>query len=305
VGYDFLSVLERKATEGVRIIIILDAFGSFAMESASIDRLRIAGVEVLFFSYWFRRTHRKILIVDERVAFVGGVNIGQGFARWRDLQMRISGKIVRHILRSFARVYHECGGKNVALEGITPAPLLRKTRLWFIEHGVGKKRHELRLHYEKHIDGAHRTVVLVTPHLIPPRWLITCLHRAIARKVNVAIIVPKQSIPQVINRINYYYVSLFAKLGATCFLSDEMNHAKVMLIDDRLGTVGSQNLDTLSFEWNAEAGVFFDNARMIRDLRGIIQKWMEDAKPFAVATSPSHWYDVVLALCLRLFQATP
>ncbi len=305
IGYDFLSELKRKAHEGVRVIVILDALGSFGLSNIFIDQLRVAGAEVLFFSYWFRRTHRKILIVDEQMAFLGGVNIAHRFARWNDLQVRVSGKVVRHILRSFIRVYHECGGKNPAFEKRSRLPLLRKARLWFIEHGVLGKRYALRKHYEEHIDGAERSVVLVTPYLTPKRWLISCLHRAIGRGVSVVLIVPKHTDYLMFDRINYYYVGLFSKLGASCFLGNEMNHAKVMLIDERVGTVGSQNLDTLSFEWNVEAGVFFDNQKMVRDLCRIINVWKGDTAPFTLTTHPPHWHDIALALFLRLFQQAP
>lgn len=305
VGYDFLSELERKAKEGVRVIVILDAFGSFGLDARLIDRMRMEGVEVLFFSYWFRRTHRKMLIIDEHIVFLGGVNIAHRFARWNDLQIRMSGKIVRHVLRSFIRIYRECGGKNTKLCEELPPPLLQKARLWFIEHGIGAKRHTLRKHYEEHIDGALRSAVIVTPYLLPHRWLIACLERAIRRGVTVTIIAPRYTDYRILDRINFYYVNLLSKLGAKCFFSDEMNHAKVMLIDDRLGTIGSQNLDVLSFGWNVEAGVFFDNPRMVRDLCFIVKKWKGVAIPFTPATHPPHWYDIALALLLRLFQRTP
>lgn len=304
-GYDFFSELERKARDGLRVIVVLDIFGSFGLSNTFIDRLRKAGSEVLFFSYWFRHTHRKILIVDESLAFLGGVNIAHRFARWNDLQVRVSGKIVRHVLHSFARVYHECGGKNPRFRDEAGLPITKKTRLWFIEHGIGGKRYALRKHYEEHIDGARRSIVVVTPYLLPHRWLITCLHRAINRKIDVTIIAPKHTDYRILDRINYYYIGLFSKLGAHCFLSDKMNHAKVMFIDDRLGTVGSQNLDILSFDWNVEAGVFFDKSKMVRDLRLIIEKWKRDASPFAPTTHPPHWYDIALALLLRFFQPMP
>lgn len=301
-GYDFLSELERKARERVRVVVILDAFGSFVFKNVLINRLRSAGAEVLLFSYWFRRTHRKILVVDETLAFLGGVNIAHRFAHWNDLQVRVSGKIVPHVLRSFMRIYHECGGKNLALREETQPPLLKKARLWFIEHGIGSKRHALRRHYEEHIDGARQSVVLVTPYLLPHRWLISCLERAINRGVAVTIMVPKETDVRVHGRLNYYYIELFTRLGATCFFGGKMNHAKVMLIDDRMGTVGSQNLDALSFDWNVEAGVFFDNPHMVRDLCVIIERWKQDAEPFSAKRHSPHWYDIVVAMILRLFQ---
>ena len=304
-GYDFLSELERKAREGVRVIVILDAFGSFGLSPALIDRLRNAGAEVLFFSYWFRRMHRKILIVDEATAFLGGVNIARRFAQWKDLQIRVTGKIVRHVLRSFVRVYHECGGIDPLLHDEEHLPLLKKTRLWFIEHGIGSKRYALRKHYEEHINGAKRSVVIVTPYLLPHRWLISCLHRASSRGVKVEIIIPKYTDHRALDRINYYYVNLFSKLGAICLLSEEMNHAKVMLIDDAVGTIGSQNLDALSLEWNAEAGMFFNNPHMVRHLSSIIKIWKKSVSPFTPGSWPAHWYDIALALVLRIFQPLP
>lgn len=303
--YDFLSELMRKAKEGVRVVVILDAFGSFALANALIDQLRIAGVEVLFFSYWFRRMHRKILIVDERVAFLGGVNIAHRFAHWNDLQVRVSGVIIRHVLRSFIRVYHECGGRNPAFAGMTRPPLVKKARLWFIEHGIGSKRYTLRKHYEEHMNNAQWSIVVVSPYLLPHHWLITCIHRAIIRGVQVTIMIPRQTDYPIFDRINYYYVALFSTLGATCLLGETMNHAKVMLIDEHIGTVGSQNLDALSFDWNAEAGVFFDNPKMVHGLERIIKGWESAAVPFTRATHPPHWYDIALALLLRLFQPVP
>ncbi len=300
-GYDFLSELEKKAREGVRVISVFDAFGSSALSSAAVNHLRSAGAEVLFFSFWFRRLHRKVLIVDETVGFVGGVNIGKHYARWRDLQVRVGGKIVRTLVRSFARIYRESGGKNPAFRESHYTPILTKARLWFVERGIGERRHTLRRQYAEHIDGAQSSLVLVTPYLVPRRWLVARLHQAILRGVRVEIIVPEHTDYRFVDRINYYYLRLFAKLGATCLLSREMNHAKAMLSDERIGMVGSHNLDALSFHWNEEAGVFFDNPGMVRKLRRILDMWEKGAVRFETKTYRPDWIDTLLAVLLRLF----
>lgn len=301
-GYDFLSELERKAREGLRVIVVLDAFGSFGFTPILVDRLRNAGAEVLFFSYWFRRTHRKILILDETIAFLGGVNISNYSALWGDLQLRISGKkVVRHVLRSFARIYRECGGKNPALKERGKPRLFRKTRLWFIEHGIGK-RFALRKHYEEHVDSARSSVILVTPYFLPHHWLIASIHRAIERGVLVEIIVPKLTDYKIIDRINHYYFDFFTKLGAKCYFADEMNHAKVMLIDKERGTVGSNNIDALSFDWNVESGVFFEDPEMVQDLAKIIEDWKRHSVIFTAAQNPHRWHDTLFAAVLRFFQ---
>lgn len=299
LGYDFFSALEKKAHEGLRVIVVLDAFGSYGLALGGIDRLRKAGAEVLFFSSWFRRLHRKVLILDEQTAFVGGVNISNTFAKWRDLQMRMSGKIIPSVVRSFARVYRECGGKNPDVNEGKRMPVLKKTRTWLIGHGIGGKKYSLRRHYEKHISEAKHSIVLVTPYLVPHRWLIAHLHQAMLRGVSVKIIAPEHTDHKIINQINYYYLGLFKRLGAECVLSIEMNHAKAMLVDNRVGTVGSHNLDTLSFNWNAEAGVFFDNPGIVRKLNRIIENWENTAVPFNKKMHTPRRFNVFLAIILR------
>jgi cardiolipin synthase len=301
-GYDFLAALEEKSHEGVRVILILDAFGSYSLSSSVTAHLRKSGAEVLFASFWFRRLHRKVLIIDDATAFVGGVNISSRYARWKDLQVRVKGKIVQSLTRSFARVYRECGGKNPIFKDMESSLIFTKARLWLIEHGIGGKQYSLRKHYEKHINEAAHSLVLVTPYLVPHRWLIAHLHQAILRGVRVEIIAPERTDHgYVMDRINYYYLNLFTKLGAKCFLSREMNHAKAMLVDERVGTVGSHNLDALSFNWNEEEGVFFENPSMVRKLFQIIEMWEKTAISFNAKTHPSGRLGAFFALILRMF----
>lgn len=304
-GYDFLSELEIKARAGIRVVVILDAFGSFGLANESIERLKSAGAEVRLFSYWLRRTHRKMLIIDEWSVFLGGVNISEQFARWKDLQVRVSGRVAKIAVRSFARIYRECGGKNPALIFVNEPKLWSRARTWFIESGVQKKFRGLRTHYEEHIDGARHSIVLVTPYLIPHPWMVAHLHRVVMRGVTVTIIIPKTTDHAYLDRINYYYASRFEKIGVRCLLGREMNHAKVMLVDDRVGTMGSQNLDTLSFDWNVESGIFFDNKHMVAELKKITALWMSEALPFPSDTYIPRWYDILFAFLLRMFQRTP
>ncbi len=296
-GYDFLSILEKKARQGVKIVLILDSLGSFGLSSASVRSLREAGAEVLFFSYWFRRLHRKILIIDERIAFLGGVNISGAFAPWKDMQVRITGRRILAVsLRSFSHVYKECGGKNPELLlRYDKKPLFRKAKAWYAEHGIGGKWLEIKKQYESHIETAKEKIILVTPYFFPRRWMVARLHEAILRGVRVEIIIPQNTDHgRIMNRINYFQLSSFIKLGAVGYLSHEMNHAKILLIDDSVGMVGSGNLDPISFGWNAEAGVFFTRPVMIRDLRKILEEWKAEASFFTPEMFISRWSDILL-----------
>ncbi len=302
-GFDFISELERKAKEGVKVVLILDSLGSYDLKAASIDRLRIAGVEVLFFSHFWKRTHRKLLIVDEYMVFIGGVNISRHFAPWRDLQVRLSGtRFARNALMSFRKVYLSLKGKDPYLLSLKQTPTLLRAKLWFIEHGVHAKRNTLRNYYEQHIDAATKNIILVTPYFIPRRWLIAHLHTAILRGVKVTVIIPKETDHAIIDRVNYRYLSLFQNMGASCLVSNTMNHAKAMLIDDKYAIVGSQNLDALSFEHNIEGGVFFEEKRMVEQLAAIIDTWKKEAKTLDHLPR-FRWYDVLVALLLPFFES--
>jgi cardiolipin synthase len=301
-GFDFVSELEKKSTEGVQVVIVLDVVGSSDLSSVAIERLRSAGVEVLFFKFWFQRTHRKLLIVDEKVAFVGGVNISPRYALWNDLQMQISGKIVFPVVQSFARAYDACGGTDKILIAKGKIPILKRTKMWFIEHGLLGKRFEMRKHYEGSISSAKESVVLVTPYFLPNRWLIIAIRNAILRGVKIEIIVPRQTDFKTVNRLNAYYLSIFSKLGAHCLYLNKMNHAKIMMVDNKTAIIGSQNLDALSFDWNVEAGVSFDKPILIRDLGRILSRWKYDAVPFDATMKNIHWYDEVIVWFLRWIQ---
>jgi cardiolipin synthase len=305
-GQTFIRELIMASKRGVKVIMILDVFGSHSISNHSIDQLTSSGVEVLRYSFWFRRTHRKVLIVDEKIAFIGGVNIRKHFASWRDLQIRVTGKVVKSAIRSFTRIYAECGGKDNSLNIKQRKSIFKRTRQWFIERGIGRKSHLLKSYYESRIGNAKQSIILITPYLLPPRWFVAHLHQAVLRNVNVTILMPSASDHRLANRLNRSYASFLSGLGIKCYFSPgTMNHAKAMLIDGVEGVIGSQNLDLLSFEVNVEAGIFFTDKKTIHDLEKIIHKWMSESILFNPTSKDFHWYDVFGAYILRFFGLLP
>ena len=108
--YNFIQALINKAKEGIQVVLVLDAFGSKELTEHDIQSMEIAGVSVNFFSNWLRRTHRKIVMIDEKIAFFGGANIKKNTRKWLDLQIRIKGKIItKPFLKTFAYTYKMCG----------------------------------------------------------------------------------------------------------------------------------------------------------------------------------------------------
>jgi cardiolipin synthase len=304
-GNGFVAGLCDAARRGVEVKAVLDVVGSFSVWGGVADELRAAGAEVVYASFLFQRMHRKVLVVDDRVAFVGGVNIGKRYARWKDLQARVEGPIVDAIVRSFARAYRSCGGKGTIETKPHREGRLGRARLWFVDHGIGRRRHLMRRYYEERLAAAERSIELVTPYFIPPRWLLAQLHQAILRGASVEVVMPASTDYAWIDVLNRSFASHLVEVGGRCLIGTGMNHAKAMLIDRKEGAIGSQNIDLLSFHMNLEAGVFFEDPAMVRDLSAVIDKWKSEAKPFDPDRGVFSWYNIPLAFFLRLFGFLP
>ncbi|MFA7087883.1 MAG: phosphatidylserine/phosphatidylglycerophosphate/cardiolipin synthase family protein [Patescibacteria group bacterium] len=300
--HNFLGLLKEKARTGLEIVVIADAYGSSSLKNGVVDDLKSAGVEFIFFSHWFRHTHRKILIIDNKVAFIGGVNIEEKIRNWRDLQIRLQGNIVKPLLKSFAYAYEMAGGKKESVLKYSRLPLIKKIKAWITDNfSVTNKIYYLNDYYRRGIAGAVKTITIVTPYLLPPRWFIALLDNACRRGVSVEILIPQDTDIKPLNKVNYLNACRLAEYGVKVYSTPFMNHAKIMLIDGSEGVVGSQNIDILSFGFNIEAGVFFRQKDLVYDLIKIIERWKNDASFLEATRSRIKWYDKILILILKIF----
>jgi cardiolipin synthase A/B len=277
--YDFIGTLKEKSREGTEVVMVVDSLGSSGLKKEAIKDLRDSGVELLFFSSWLRRTHRKILIVDGKIAFLGGVNIKKNSMDWLDLQIRIaSPRLIKNISRSFAYTYEMSGGKNRGILKQRKRSVLKTIKAQFLEHWPNHRVYALEAYYQKKIISASKKIVIVTPYLTPPRWLMALLDGAIKRGVKVEIFIPRVTDVKVLNRVNKLYVNKLSEIGVEVYAQNKMNHAKVLIIDDEETLIGSQNLDVFSFRLSIESGVFIKDKALILDLNKIIDKWRKDSE---------------------------
>lgn len=284
-SHDFIGKLKEKASKGLKIVIVADAFGSKALKKEIVKEMQGAGIEFLFFSHWLRHIHRKVLIVDEKIAFIGGVNIGKRFSQWHDLQIKLQGRTVKTILRSFAYTYQMAGGKNKKIISYRNKKFTSKLKFWLLEHWPNKNIHTLKNHYVEKITKAEKSIQLTTPYFTPPRWLVSLLDDASRRNVKVEILIPEKVDWKIMNILNYRYMRSLHPLGINFYLQKEMNHAKLLVIDEKEALIGSQNLDLLSFELNLEAGVFSEDKKLLKELKLIIRQWKQNSIEF----KPSHY----------------
>ena len=301
VTHDFFGVIKERLQAGVKVVIVADAFGSLGLKKEAVNELRTAGAEFLFFSQLLRRTHRKILIVDEKIAFLGGVNINQKIIEWNDLQIRLKGRIVKPLLKTFAQGYKTCGGKNPEILKYKNGTLIKKIKSWVVDDWSSKNSSSLKDYYRQKIIEAKENIIIVTPYLIPPRWLMVLLDNAIHRGVTVEVVMPKFTDIIFIDRVNYNYASRLTALGVKFYFLPKMNHAKIFVIDNQEAMVGSSNFDVLSINVNAESGVFFNQKGVINDLLRIINRWKISAVPFDPKKRPLNLMDFLAKITLKLF----
>src|SRR3989344_4415982 len=308
ITHHLFETLKNKAREGLRVKIIVDRVGHLWYGSVNKDDFEAAGAEVLFFNRWFYRSHRKILVIDGATAFLGGVNVRGEYAKWLDLHVRLTGLLVRSLLHSFCRVYALAGGRDPAILEILRSAKVPKARKvlyraksCLIEHSPIKGRGVLRDYYRKKCGEAKKNIIIVTPYFIPHRWVVRVLRAAARRGVKIEVIIPSQTDTWLADQAHRVFAPDFQDFISFYFLP-EMNHAKVLLIDEREGMIGSNNLDARSFDFNLEASISFQRKDMIGDLKTILETWKKAAIPFVAAAYKKRWYDFLIRALVDILR---
>jgi cardiolipin synthase A/B len=301
-SHDFLGKLKEKAESGVRVVVVADAFGSKELKKEISKYIDTSKIEFIFFSHWLRHIHRKILIIDEKIAFIGGVNIGERFKNWNDLQIKLKGKIVNKILKSFAYTYEMSGGKDKKILEYRKKKISYKLKFWIIEHWPIKNIYSLKNHYIEKITNAKNSIRIATPYFTPPRWLISLLDDASRRKVKVEIIIPKKVDWKIMNLINYRYIQSLHPLGIKFYLMENMNHSKLLIIDDQESLVGSQNVDLFSFKINTEIGVFSKDKKLLRNLLEVFEEWKKNSSEFNPLKYKMKFMDYFILAIMKIIR---
>jgi cardiolipin synthase A/B len=264
-GDRFKAALTERARAGVKVRLIYDAVGSFGLPGAWVDELRAAGIEVIDFnpiSPWrarFRlshRDHRKVLVVDDAVAFTGGLNIANEYASeadggggWHDMHCRVTGPIVLDLARMFRRTWLRAGGADfppIRSAGTVP-PGSGTSFVRLLENSRRRQRPSFRRAYLHVIKNAREHVLLQNAYFLPDRGLRRALARAARRGVDVRVVVPGHSDVRVIAWAGLYILRKLARRGVKVLQwRGAMMHAKTAVVDATWSTIGSYNFDAMS-----------------------------------------------------------
>lgn len=273
IGRKFADALSARARDGVKVKVMVDWAGSIKMDDALIDQMSDAGAEVHQYRplRWYNigrlnnRTHRKLLVVDGKIGFTGGVGIAdlwEGHAQdpehWRDLHFRIEGPVVAQIQAAFNDNWIKTTG--VVLNGEAYFPPLHAVgnmdAHMFVASPAGGSE-SMHLMYLMSIAAAQRTIDLQAAYFVPDELMIKALVAARHRGVRIRVIVPGKHIDSEIVR-----VASKANWGELLLAGVEiheyqptMMHNKLLIVDGAMTSVGSTNFDERSFQLNDEASL--------------------------------------------------
>lgn len=303
IGNRVAEALMAKAREGVKVRIIYDSVGSFKTPRKFFRRLKECGIEAYpFFEVAFPpfgtrvnwRNHRKIVVIDGEIGYIGGMNIadryidgGKSFPLWRDLHLRITGPGVASLQQSFAVDWNFMGQPLLEEEmpHCEPQPDAI-TGVQLLTGGPVNQWMNLTLMFQQAISTARKLVWLQTPYFLPTEGLLHALQIASLSKVDVRIMLPRRSDSDMLRWASFSYIQECLRAGIKVYLYDKgMLHSKAIIVDDEFSTVGSTNFDFRSFEHNFEANLLVYSKEFNASLRS---QFLEDQHD-CIRVNPATW----------------
>src|SRR4051812_16977342 len=285
IGKSFADALSERARSGVKVHVILDWLGNQKMDEDQIAAMRKAGVEVEKYHppHWYtlnrlnNRTHRKLLVVDGKVGFTGGVGIADKWSghaqdpdHWRDTHFRIEGPAVAQMQAAFLDNWTKMTGNVLHTADYFPAiqPTGNQSAQVF-ESSVEGGSESMHLMYLLSPAAASRTIHLSMAYFAPDEVALQALIDALRRGVKVQIIVPGPiTDAQLVQSASRSQWGVLLQLGAEIYeYQPTMYHCKVLVVDGLWTSVGSTNFDNRSFRLNDEANLnVYDEALATRQI---------------------------------------
>jgi cardiolipin synthase A/B len=319
IAAEMAALLTRKAQQGVAVALLVDAVGSIGATPQVFEQLAEGGVAVCKFNplnplerpgYWGinHRNHRKVLVVDQEVAFTGGINIsstyssgssGAGRSRaprprddatvledgWRDTHIELRGPVVPAFAKGFQRVWQQQGCKGSLGRVTSPPPAAAGERVVkLIESDPRDEANRLYTALLAAIDAAQRSVHLTMAYFAPGQEMVDALANAARRGVDVALVLPGKSDFSLILHAGRSYYTQMLEAGVRLHeMDDAMMHAKTAVIDGVLSTVGSSNMDWRSFVMNNEVNVIVLGAEFGAQLEALFRRDLERSRTIEAA----------------------
>lgn len=293
-GSEFINLLMDKAREGVAVRVLYDYVGSYPFRSRVLKQMRAAGIEVHPFleltitTFAFRlnwRNHRKIVVIDGRVGYMGGMNIADRYVigdkkwiPWRDTHLRITGEAVAALQYTFAIDWSYTTHELLTLPTVAPVapPSSSGYVMQMMSSGPTSRWNNISFVFLKAITLAKRCVYIQTPYFLPSDSLLKALQSAALAGVDVCLMIPRSSDSMMLRHATGSYFKECLLSGIKIYqYKPTIMHAKVVIVDDEFVTTGSTNFDFRSFEHNFEFNALIYSREFNQKMKDIFFSDME------------------------------
>ena len=327
-GNDIMKILCQKAREGVDVKLIYDSIGSRKAPRRFFKKLEDAGGQVgEFFPPFMHirlinlklnyRNHRKVVVVDGKIGYTGGINIrndhlglDKKLKPWRDTHIRVEGAGVYALQNIFLDDWRYCKNDNTPLRlylenGYFPSPSIKgNATTQLVTSGPDSAVPKILEAYVKMITNAKKRVYIQTPYFIPDDVFISALRIAVKSGIDVRIMVPKIPDKKTVYLATLSYLKEVAELGIKIYLYNGFLHSKTLLVDDNKLSIGTCNTDNRSFRLNFEDTVIIYSKELNKQHRDIFEDDIKHSQQVDLNYfKKKRWLTKILQAVMHLFSA--
>ena len=293
-----IDLLAEKAAEGVEVRALFDAFGNISndrpLKKKDLEKIRSRGIEIIKFdpvnfpwiNHAFSRDHRKIVVIDGEIGYIGGINVAdyylngiEGVGKWRDMHSKVTGEAVNELQRIFVEMWEKEGGGRIDGEAYFPCHnMAGGSDIAVVDRWPRRTPERMRRAYANAIHAAKDSIILVNPYFIPLPIIREALEKALDDGVEVSIVLSEKGdipmIPDGVWRVGYQLM----KRGAKIYMyTGGFNHSKAMCVDGKFCTIGSANLNSRSLKYDYETNLFIFGEEDCRELYELIEGDTEES----------------------------
>lgn len=272
-----LGLLAQKVKDGVEVRAMFDAFGNLSnnqpLKKKDLKAIKDAGIEIVkvdpvtfpWINHMFSRDHRKIVVIDGKIAYTGGINVAdyylegiEGVGEWRDMHSKVEGEAVAELQKIFIDMWQQETGERIEGEAYYPSPEEEGgAEIAIVDRWPHKTPSRMRDAYANAINSAKDSIIMISPYFVPLRNVRTALEKAIDDGVKVTLVLSEKGdlpmIPDGVWRVAYQLM----ERGAEVYMyTGGFNHSKVMCVDGTFCTIGSANMNSRSLIYDYETNLF-------------------------------------------------
>lgn len=303
------DLLAEKAEEGVEVRAMFDAFGNWSnnqpLKKHHLKAIRARGIELVKFdpfafpyiNHAIHRDHRKIVVIDGKVGYTGGMNIADYYihglpkiGKWRDIHMRIEGEAVRYLQGIFLTMWNRETGQHIGgpayFSALPHIPDSIAKEIAIVDRTPKKTSKSISHAYAASIYAAEKSIQIVNPYFLPTKYIRKAIKASLKKGTEVEIMIPAVADIPFTPHASFYIAHKLMKKGAKIYLfNDGFHHSKVMMVDKEFCTVGTANLNSRSLRYDYETNAFIFAPETTHQLNDMF----EQDKKNSIQMTPELW----------------